>query len=321
MNTTALYVEPLFIGALFLLVLGLPFAPEVIQLMPRPEATPPWLAVGTVLAGIAYFAGILFDRYLDSCLAPLEGHIRLSFARGTFERWQKRKRSGWRDPFPEDVFRTAVMTGNDKAAEFLDYVRTRLRLMRALAFALPLIAFGGVVGWQRLACREPTCFVAIDPPAWCAAAWVPSALGWACFLVPALLIVQLLALEASGRWSPFCRDAWKPADTRKAAETTAYFQIRAKGAAWRRNCRSARDVLVQPCVLIAIALFLLASAFACQSPSPASDWLLAGVLAGNVLAIGAGWAWWRITCTFLRYLKLYGGGPDWGKDDIGPHRS
>jgi hypothetical protein len=66
------------------------------------------------------------------------------------------------------------------------------------------------------------------------------------------------------------------------------------------------DILAQPVVWSSVSL-LLASI-------PAIVWLnsnsvpgsVVGVLAGPVFTVSAGWAWWRITGTFMGYLKSSG---------------
>src|SRR6266568_726120 len=163
MNTAELYIEPILIGVLTLVLLALPFAPEILDLA-RSGTLKPFgdIAVGAVLVGAAYFVGILVDRLIDTCLQALERHNRVRFALGGLEipgetaadtpadrkaAWDARP-SG--DLFPEDVYRWSVLVQAEKIADNLDYIRTRIRLLRALAFLLPGLVFAGALGVARL---------------------------------------------------------------------------------------------------------------------------------------------------------------------------
>lgn len=81
MNTAELYVEPIIIGFLALMLLTLPYAPEVAALAGAQKLElPEGVALGAVLIGMAYLVGMLADRLIDTGFEALERHNRMRFA-------------------------------------------------------------------------------------------------------------------------------------------------------------------------------------------------------------------------------------------------
>lgn len=334
MNTAELYVEPILIGALTLTLLALPFAPELLDLA-RSDTLKLFsdVSLGAALVGIAYFVGILVDRLIDSCLKALEQHNRVRFAlkdlkvpSGMYGDTPEGRRAAWEarpdgDLFPEDQYRWLVFTQAERIADSLDYTRTRIRLLRALAFLLPGLAFAGALGiarfvWAEL-CAWPGSAASSVQSAQCNQAdWVAAlpATGLLLFLAPSLYALTLgvaLALDAVDhrRWrrrgkgkTPWYRAGlWGPPDTRKSCRMECYAEARSwpvdDWAIWNLW----PDILAQP-IVWCLVMLLIAS-------MPVIVWLnlpLPSLLVGPVLTLVAGWAWWRITCTYMVFLKSSG---------------
>lgn len=84
------------------------------------------------MAGAAYLIGILFDRFANTLLSGIEQRHRLDFA------WNPRPPIDDKDPFAED--RNIAALGIDAATgDWLAYLRSRVRLSRALATFLPAL--------------------------------------------------------------------------------------------------------------------------------------------------------------------------------------
>jgi hypothetical protein len=331
MNTAELYIEPILIGALTLALLVFPFAPEILDLA-RSETLKPFgdVALGAVLVGIAYFVGILVDRLIDTSLQALERHNRVRFAltglevragldadtpEGLRAAWQARP-SG--DPFPEGVYRWVVLTQAERIADSLDYIRTRIRLLRALAFLLPGLVFAGALGAARLkwtrVCTAATDAASSAQPAWCdqrdwMVALPATEVSWLLFLAPCLYtatIVAAAALDAwdSRRWRPAWLRAglWRPPHTK---DMHAYVEARGWPLDYRSGMNLSADILAQPIVWCSV-LLLLACFPAIIRLNNSLPGRVVGVLAGPLLTFAAGWAWWRVTGTFMGYLKSSG---------------
>lgn len=101
-----------------------------------------------VWVGIAYLAGLIYDRIGDTLLERIEKRQRLELA---IDEWEKKPAS--RDPYPEDAYRAAVLARGEDIARQYNYFRTRVRLTRALASLLPaatvamLVHRNALSGW------------------------------------------------------------------------------------------------------------------------------------------------------------------------------
>ena len=333
MNTAELYVEPILIGALTVALLSLPFAPELWGIV-RSDLLKSFdgVAFGALLVGVIYFVGILADRLMDTCLEPLERHNRVRFALSklpvpdkydlykTEDRKDIFAAAGHRDFFPEDTYRWQVFAQAPRIADSLDYIRTRIRLLRALAFLLPGLVFAGALGALRLILAfkcvgppgtvSPPGAVRCDQSDWI----VPLPVGelpLPVFLAPVMYAVAIAVaagLRTSGgrQWRkkeiPFLGGVWAPPNTRRHGRMRSYAEHRGWPVAELSFKRLWLDIALQP---VAVgAMLLLVGSFPIF-------WLLtgnsvlgsvAGIAAGLLLTISAGWAWLRISWTFMVYL-------------------
>jgi hypothetical protein len=135
MKTAELLVEPLLIGYSVLVLAALLASPDLEK----------WLLsvsldkVATA-AAFAYFVGVIFDRVADTILGPLNHHHRLQFALD--EITDDRAPAG--DPFPEEAYHIRTMQ-SEWAWEHTSYLRSRIRLLRALVVLTPALGIAVAV--------------------------------------------------------------------------------------------------------------------------------------------------------------------------------
>ena len=141
MKTTELFVDQVLIGLLVLITL-LALSP-----LPFPSLSNFELAKATAVVACAYFIGILYDRFADTLLQDMESHQRLAVS---LDRWMAvEPENGDRFPafskksktevFSVGEYRMAVIR-NSQASDYSDYLRSRMRLTRALATLLPAMS-------------------------------------------------------------------------------------------------------------------------------------------------------------------------------------
>ena len=140
-KSTEIVAELLIIGLLFLAIVilfiygGLPPIPG------SGEAEKFALSV-LVIAG-AYAIGIIFDKWADTLLQNLAQHQRLRFAVKTltYGDLENLEKSGTKkdDPFPEQQIRLKILKHGKEVADYHDYLRTRMRITRAISCLLPAL--------------------------------------------------------------------------------------------------------------------------------------------------------------------------------------
>ncbi|HJV33096.1 MAG TPA: hypothetical protein VJ694_03650, partial [Patescibacteria group bacterium] len=154
MKTTELFVEQLIIGIAVVLTAAVMVWPEFAAELYRNGAID-LSKVAFVLAG-AYLVGIVYDRVADSMLQDLEQHHRLLYALGKIYKAQDERKHRYEpepvDRFPEGKWRTRVM-GAGGAAEHADYLRSRIRLTRALTTMIPAMAVAGALAEGKTTAR------------------------------------------------------------------------------------------------------------------------------------------------------------------------
>ena len=97
------------------------------------------LGAAIALMGIIYLVGIVYDRYADTLVQDLDGHNRL---------WMgisgRSRGAPGEDPFPENRFRIEVLRSSG-AADYSDYLKSRIRLTRALATLCPALSMAALI--------------------------------------------------------------------------------------------------------------------------------------------------------------------------------
>src|SRR5688572_29015414 len=140
MNTAEVSIEQLLIGFMVLLIVGLLISDPTEFITGLKDN--PALALG--LAGAAYLIGAIYDRVADTLVGDIAGHHRSLFFL---------KNGG----FAEDRFRIGILK-NEQATQYAGYMRTRMRLTRAVATLVPALTVAYVVfiRFQQLPAPPPS---------------------------------------------------------------------------------------------------------------------------------------------------------------------
>src|SRR5918999_3923024 len=132
MKTTELFVEQTLTGFLILTAAVSPFlAWETLEELPEVALSS---AAGAI--GVAYLLGVIFDRFADTLLERFNRWKRILFA---IELKEENKALSPDDPFPEDELEIQVIHQGDEAWEWMDYIRSRIRVLRAMAAFVPTL--------------------------------------------------------------------------------------------------------------------------------------------------------------------------------------
>jgi 8-oxo-dGTP pyrophosphatase MutT (NUDIX family) len=251
-------------GVLAMLIAALPFAPELASLL----RSSPGVATGVAGAAIvlAHPLGILLARLAQLMLAPVEGHLRLRLGlakggRGALE--------------VEDVFGTDALRVRlpPRDADTARRLRSQARAAAVLAVGLPGVTAAGIQLGARLRGEE----------------WWPALLPFA------------YAVAAAGTLGVL---RWKSAPgSRDTRAVRAYARRRGllRGEQSKAGCAwtLAADLAAAPVVWAALGLlafsFGLPISFERSTGSATLGWGCAVAVAGSVLTVLSGWAWWRVT--------------------------
>lgn len=282
MKTTELFAEQVLIGLLVILIVGLVFSHPLRPLYEKLASSPnllPQIVAGGFLVGAAYLIGMVYDRIADTLLQDLESHGRLHFALkplkikvGKFDKFVVPHN----DPFEDGKYRILIL-GNSQATEHMEYLRSRIRLTRALATLIP-----GIMVSLLLAKDDGRA-----GPWWYVAAVT-------------LPVVYAATLFTKGIKCERVKN-YRPPKTYELEELAKYMT---RGRMLRENVRSPRSVrwfVFQDEVWL--ALFLLA--VAAVKLVNGSYGRFSVVVAGVVLTVIVGWTWWRICGTFYSFLRDY----------------
>ena len=264
MKSTELFVEQTLTGFLVLSAAAAPFVGVEILREVSDEATG-GLDIGEAAGaiGAAYLLGVIFDRFADTLLERFNRWKRILFA---IELKEENKALSPEDPFPEDQLEIEVIYQGDEAWEWMDYIRSRIRVARAMTAFLPILTVSMelTVGLQH----RPDMIAS----------------------VLALVVFAYLAAFLAGQILE--RSAWRLPKT---------YDLRTAD-----DCRGARNkmrVAREPAFWLAVFLFALGLGLIPFGNGPARLAMTAVFAAGAVLSIISAWAWWRTTETFLEFLR------------------
>jgi hypothetical protein len=133
MQTTNLVVEQMIIGILTVLAGALLISCKLVVSLFEID-----LGAAVILLAVVYLAGIIFDKLADTLLQDVEQALVLCKA---FQRTEGKPPLS--DPFPIEILRIWML---DKSGQGLtdhaDYVRSRIRLSRALMVVTPALTAG-----------------------------------------------------------------------------------------------------------------------------------------------------------------------------------
>jgi hypothetical protein len=274
-NTTELFVEQVLAGLLVLLTGGLVFywqLRDVYSEYVGSEGYLEQLIASGVIVSAAYLIGMVYDRVADTLLQDVESHCRLRFA------FRKYNPDNLVDPFEEGKYRIRVL-GNEQATAHMEYLRSRVRLTRALTVAIPglMMALSLAMDGKRLS------------PWW----------GRWALTIP-LVYLGVLIMKLVKRPKLFER----PPKTFEATKLRDYYTRRVRLIPKKRDGKTPFPwVLIQDEVWIGLLLLLgFASLLIVSTGSYGRLWVPP---TGLLLTLLVGWAWWRISETFYAFLHDY----------------
>lgn len=131
MKTTAMFVEQILIGGLVFVIVALLFPEWAANFKPSGPLSS--VLFGTTALGAAYVAGIVCDRFSDTLLEDQEQRDRLKYALLRVERYGVREK----DLFPVGRFNHQVLSAGEGVTDHVNYLRSRIRIGRALTCLLP----------------------------------------------------------------------------------------------------------------------------------------------------------------------------------------
>lgn len=149
MKATEIFVEQLLIGlmvlfSVYMLVHGDLSSTGWIAQQMDPFSSKDSIFVnvifGFLIVGAAYLIGIVYDRWADTMLQDIDQHSRLHYAlkgleKNNFDELIVLKK----DPYPEQDIRLQIMIQGKTLADYHNYLRSRIRLTRAMTTFIPLI--------------------------------------------------------------------------------------------------------------------------------------------------------------------------------------
>lgn len=264
MKSTELFVEQTLTGFLVLSAAAAPFV-SLEDLQKVSDEARGGIDIGSAAGaiGAAYLLGVIFDRFADTLLERFNRWNRILFA---IELKNDNKALSPEDPFPEDQLQIEVIHQGGEAWEWMDYLRSRIRIARAMTAFVPALTLSLMLATGFRGSR-PTIYAVL---ATVAAAYLVS------FLVSRIM-------ERSSQRMP------KTYHLRTAADCEhARLQMKAM----------AEPVFWLGVVLIALGLGLIPFAPADDRPE-----MRAIFATGIALASICAWSWWRMTGTFMQFLR------------------
>jgi hypothetical protein len=283
MKTTEIVAEQLIIGLLFITIVIIFIYGDCIPLInTNADAFDKFIFSVLVVAG-AYAAGIVVDRCADTVLQDLEKHHRLreavsELSYGDVEDLKIKNE----DPFPEDRMRLKILKKGGSLADYHDYLRSRMRITRAIACLLPALFMALLL--LRLGVSE----------------YVRNLFG----VITAFLYLGVLIWISTDKKN-------RPPKTHEFKKVKDYVDKRKpKGAEDKDKIKEKelkgfmQDILGPPTyglVLFTILGLAIAGYYKYKFDSDILSVLYP--LGGLFFAVLVGWVWWRISQTFFTFFR------------------
>ena len=279
MSTTEVVVEQVLTGALVLLIVAASFDSTQWHVVADLVRSP---TISVALIGLAYLLGVPFDRFADSILQDLEDRARLRFAWDRLEKQPVSSPLDDVDPFHESLLRVKLQQkGAEAPREHMEYLRTRMRIARALAVYVPGITASLILG--------P---IEGFPPA-----VTLIAVGVAYFLLFAIAVLPSEWFDSDDRVTTerLAQRVAKAVRERPHADEQMVKHVvdRTELRDWLDLTQSRILRIVVIAAVVSLCVILLTPHRADALPVFAAGCFLAGV---------SGWSWVRITRTFYRLL-------------------
>jgi hypothetical protein len=264
MKTTELFVEQTLTGFLVLTAGAAPFLSwEKLQKVSGDAKGGIDISSAAGAIGMAYLLGVVFDRFADTLLERINRWNRLLFA---IDLKEENKALSPDDPFPEDRLQIEVIHKGDEAWEWMDYLRSRIRVARAMAVFVPAITLSMelAIGFR-------------DRPGMIRAVLATVVAAYAA----AFLASQIL--ERSSRRLPKTYHLHTAEDCRGA--------------------RAKMRVVTEPAFWLGVFLLALGLGLIAVGAGPGRAGMAAALGTGAALTAISVWAWWRTTETFMQFLR------------------
>jgi len=300
MKITQMYVEQIIIGLLVLLAIALFVAPiiypgpsELTCLLNRIEIE---IADATLVVVAAYLLGMVYDRVADTILDDTDRHNRLRFALAKIAEKvnpETRKIPTIKtDPFDEAALRIEAL-GNGDAADYMEYLRSRMRLMRALCTLIPLYTVIAslylVTDWK---------FVGVNSQSWiCVGIIVLTIYGFALFF-------SAIGRKSYWKRPPKTNDTGGPVEDYLRAHLE--FHDPGKDSQGAITWKLA-DCFKDP-TWYAFA-FMTATSIGVLAISGRLDDRWQIPITGVLLTLLTGWVWLRVSKTFMSFIRDFGTHP------------
>ncbi|NUO09967.1 MAG: hypothetical protein HUU08_15055 [Candidatus Brocadia sp.] len=278
MKTTEIFVEQVLIGLLVLATGFLPYIPmEKIKELKEFNS----LIEGAVIIAIAYLVGIVLDRFADTLLERLEQYHRLRYALDLIEEGKQHSSD---DPYPEDRLQIKILKDSKETNERMQYLRSRMRLTRALAIFTPALTISGLLSlWQ---------YKDNIPPGYIIYFLGGAALIYIlCFICILVLSCKRYKLPKTYRIDIQKVKEFYKNNPNKRVISPIYIvnEKEPRKFSW---CR-------EPTTIAAGLLFLMMISIAVYYRE---EHALLVLLTGLGISSLAAWSWWRISATFMKFL-------------------
>ena len=300
MKTTELFVEQVLIGFMVLLVGALIFWGDVYAFVLKRSDKSGLIVIGGILIGAAYLIGMVYDRIADTLLQDIEAQGRLQFALGRFKLKSGKVRTtdtnpeeisadegnvelfdpyliNKKDPFSDGRYRITVL-GNTEATAQMEYLRSRIRLTRAMATIIPALTIALLLAIDNGESDEWSTLAALV---------VPIAYGGTLFLKTLKPENALIV---------------RPPKTYKLKEVDKYIARKGMKPGALKPWHISKLILWDE---IWLGLLLLTLAGIALILKTGIYELLTVVLVGLVSSVVVGWTWWRISMTFYAFVRDY----------------
>jgi hypothetical protein len=272
MKTTELFVEQVLIGFFVIGIVTL-LASHGLPNIDWETKTLKAVVLSTGLLVVAYLIGIVYDRCADTLLKDIDQHNRLRAGLKDTDLTQ----SVTKDPFPEQDIRTKILAKASEMVEYANYLRSRMRLTRALATLVPALGL----------------------------TWILIQLGnqatWVYGTVVISLVYGIALLLKLFGWT------YEPPRTNKLDKVNEYIE-------GHRKKNTNELTLIRPTILLEPVywgLFVLTiSGWIFVLRASGNNLLLLIPFASIGLTLLVGWCWWRISGTFFSLLRSVMKNPD-----------
>ena len=268
MKSTELFVEQTLTGFLVLTAAAAPFIPmETLQKLPDDAKGGVDIGSAAGAIGVAYLLGVVFDRFADTLLERINRWNRLLFA---IDLIKDKEALSPEDPFPEDRLQIELIRAGDEAWEWMDYLRARIRLARAMTVFVPALTLSLMIA---VGVRNQ-----------------PIAVNIALTIVVAAYLASFLTSRVLERWE----------SSRRLPKT---YELKSD-ADCDRACKM-MSATKEPVAWLAAVLVAVGLGLVTIGGDPGRGKMAAILAIGIALSGISGWTWWRMTLTFMQFLYDY----------------